>query len=410
MGTVTEKKNRRNNKYRSPSQFIRGVGLVTEKLSDKERLLLLGLASHANFETGDRAYPGNAWLAAWCHCSVRHVQRMLDRLKPLNLIEIVNHATGGRGLSVEYKIRLQDARFPAPKSKPKGRHLNVTLSDSQKDDISAQKSPERMTSRCHPKGYKGQERDSRPFGGGGGAVGSCSDFDSRKREADNRSSTSKSQPKNRGVSGFELFWSAYPKKLYHHAAQTVWNKLKPDQKTQKTILRDLSRRLTTSLHADSWKGKDPQFIPFPETYLTKQAWEVGDVLLTDEQLNTHPSDYARYLRTNEALGRGLELDNDNYLKTGEYLRLARKLEAEGRDFDDPEIKALCDKFWEKILRNTNRPAQPPAPTPEPPQPKPSYFLCRDCKQPVRDYDHNCPIDRFAQQPNVAAHSVSFSVN
>ena len=49
-------------------------------------------------------------------------------------------------------------------------------------------------------------------------------------------------PKNNLESGFEKFWSAYPKKTAKVQALKAWKKLKPDEKLIDKILWSLERQ------------------------------------------------------------------------------------------------------------------------------------------------------------------------
>ena len=59
---------------------------------------------------------------------------------------------------------------------------------------------------------------------------------------------------------FDLFWKAYPKRVGKGAAEKAWAKC---AEHHDAILADLSRR----------KWGDPQFIPYPTTYLNQRRWE-----------------------------------------------------------------------------------------------------------------------------------------
>lgn len=116
--TMAETKTTSQTKYRNFIQFVHGVGLVRElKLSPLDRLALNCLAAHTDFHSGI-ARPGEERIAAWCGCYPRSVRRTLRRLWDRELIARASVGTGGRGLAAEWRILVEDPRFPDPKPGP----------------------------------------------------------------------------------------------------------------------------------------------------------------------------------------------------------------------------------------------------------------------------------------------------
>lgn len=72
------------------------------------------------------------------------------------------------------------------------------------------------------------------------------------------------------VSGFEEFWSHYPKRDRKHAAMKVWRSLGLERETA-AIVRDLIAR---KADAAQWL-RTTQFAPLPENYLEQRRWEDG---------------------------------------------------------------------------------------------------------------------------------------
>ena len=71
--------------------------------------------------------------------------------------------------------------------------------------------------------------------------------------------------RNVSVYGFDLFWTAYPKKEGKLDARKAWTKLKPDDDLRATILRALEAKKRT------WT--DRKYIPLPATWLNGARWE-----------------------------------------------------------------------------------------------------------------------------------------
>lgn len=70
-------------------------------------------------------------------------------------------------------------------------------------------------------------------------------------------------------SGFDYFWSAYPRKAAKQTAQKAWDKLKPDKELQASILRAIEKQK----RSPDWKRENGQYIPYPATWLNQGRWE-----------------------------------------------------------------------------------------------------------------------------------------
>jgi len=70
---------------------------------------------------------------------------------------------------------------------------------------------------------------------------------------------------------FDIFYSAYPRKVSGRLALKTFKNLKPNYKLLEIILEDIKYRKTTS----AWKG-DIEYIPHPSTYLNRKRWEDED--------------------------------------------------------------------------------------------------------------------------------------
>ena len=68
---------------------------------------------------------------------------------------------------------------------------------------------------------------------------------------------------------FDLFWSAYPKKVAKQDAIKAWNKLNHDDELDKKIMDGLRRWC----FSDEWSRDDGRYIPHPATWLNGRRWE-----------------------------------------------------------------------------------------------------------------------------------------
>ncbi len=66
---------------------------------------------------------------------------------------------------------------------------------------------------------------------------------------------------------FDIFWTAYPKKVAKGAAEKSWKKIKPDENLAADIIAAIAKQKPT------WT--DPKFIPHPATWLNSKRWLDG---------------------------------------------------------------------------------------------------------------------------------------
>lgn len=69
--------------------------------------------------------------------------------------------------------------------------------------------------------------------------------------------------------GFDLFWSTFPRKIGKGAAELTWKKLKPDATLQACII----QAVKAQCKSEQWRRDQGQFIPHPATWLNGKRWE-----------------------------------------------------------------------------------------------------------------------------------------
>lgn len=74
--------------------------------------------------------------------------------------------------------------------------------------------------------------------------------------------------------GFEQFWTAYPKKVSKGQAEKAWAKLSPDEQLLSRILSAVGRAKTRV----DWLKDAGQFVPYPATWLGARGWEDADAV------------------------------------------------------------------------------------------------------------------------------------
>lgn len=68
---------------------------------------------------------------------------------------------------------------------------------------------------------------------------------------------------------FAEFWEEYPKKVGKKAAQTSWNKIKPDADLFERII----SAVTTAKCSEQWNKENGRYIPNPATWLNQGRWD-----------------------------------------------------------------------------------------------------------------------------------------
>lgn len=75
--------------------------------------------------------------------------------------------------------------------------------------------------------------------------------------------------RSRSLNGFDLFWSAYPRKIAKAAARKAWEKTKGSRPELNTLL----VALATQKCSAAWTRDGGQFIPHPATWLNAGRWD-----------------------------------------------------------------------------------------------------------------------------------------
>lgn len=90
--------------------------------------------------------------------------------------------------------------------------------------------------------------------------------------------------KSVGTEKFDLFWSAYPRKIAKKYARKAWDKLDVSDTLLTSILSSIETQTTT----EAWRKDNGQFIPYPATWLNGGHWENevgGKPARTQEELD-----------------------------------------------------------------------------------------------------------------------------
>lgn len=69
--------------------------------------------------------------------------------------------------------------------------------------------------------------------------------------------------------GFYRFWEAYPRKINKKQALDEWNKIRPDAELADAIITGVERWKQSK----QWTDDDGQYIPYPDSFLSKERWK-----------------------------------------------------------------------------------------------------------------------------------------
>lgn len=72
-------------------------------------------------------------------------------------------------------------------------------------------------------------------------------------------------------SGFDVFWSAYPKKVSKGQAEKAWAKFKLESNA--SLQEKILTAIDAAKHGEQWKRNNGQYIPNPATWLNAKGWE-----------------------------------------------------------------------------------------------------------------------------------------
>ena len=121
-------------KYTSIAQLLFAVESLTEELSQGEWIVLFALAHRVDWGTGGRrepAHPGNALLMKLTGATRQGVNFIQKRLIGRGLVECTR-VGNGQGNASEFRICIEDPRFPETKAEPASDDLHVPEMENRK--------------------------------------------------------------------------------------------------------------------------------------------------------------------------------------------------------------------------------------------------------------------------------------
>jgi hypothetical protein len=215
-------------------------------IQTSQKMALLAMCDWADDEGGS-VYPSIAKLAKRISCSERQAQRIVHGLIDDGLVAVVGNALGGvPGQSRQYRINVK--RLFALSLGASVAQLQPTPASEGRGDIL---SPVEMEEK-----QEGGVTPTTPTGDMGVTLSPM------------YPSFNTPLPPDGGASGFEEFWTAYPKKAAEAKAQRLWNKLAPDVALRRVIV-DAVRVQSAGAN---WTKDGGQFVPMPSTWLRDKRW------------------------------------------------------------------------------------------------------------------------------------------
>lgn len=173
-------------------------------------------------------------------------------------------------------VKLRACFIPHPKKV--GRLFNARLLEERKKQVAwRKKSQEGGKRSAESRALKANPRGSVVEGClNGGAMevepkanSSSSVFSLQSSLKDKTKNTSTRSQLNGHQAGFDLFWTAYPKKRGKGKAEKVWAALTPDD----VLLGTMLGKLDIAKQTPDWTKDSGQFIPHPASWLNAKGWE-----------------------------------------------------------------------------------------------------------------------------------------
>ena len=96
---------------------------------------------------------------------------------------------------------------------------------------------------------------------------------------------SATKPQEAVPNSFDVFWSAYPRKIGKGAAEKVWRTLAPNEALSLAIVKAVNEQRT----CEQWTRDSGKFIPHASTWLNGKRWE--DEVTAAAPVNTVPSQF-----------------------------------------------------------------------------------------------------------------------
>jgi hypothetical protein len=212
--------------------------------------------------------------------SERTYQRHMSYLSATNLIEnIVTRDKNGK--VIEWKIKvLNGSRFNPKADDYKGTafvahttsqspHLPPSLPPfchTAKNGVVDKSSPDKGFSHTAKYGeVEGSHSAKKPHSGKMARYINTRSTSLKKKEKDIINTSPSGEDY---MASFESFYSVYPRKKGKQDAIKWFKKNKPTAEFVSTLIEDVTKRTQTE-----WNGKEPQYLPYPATYLNGKRWE-----------------------------------------------------------------------------------------------------------------------------------------
>ena len=214
--------------------------LIDKALTPNERILGALLARYQG--NNESAWPSRATLANDLGASERTVERLISSLVAKGKLTVQRPKRQGRGNHNTYIVHTKEkGRQGCP---PSGRGKGDT-GDALYDTKGRHGAPK--------KGDKSCARIIRK----------------NKSKKESIGARTPRKPLCETDTGFERFWTAYPKKVEKKDAQKVWMKLRPSPELVETIVAAVESQKQT----EQWITKGGQYIPGPAKWLKGERWE-----------------------------------------------------------------------------------------------------------------------------------------
>ena len=209
-----------------------------------------------------QAFPSYSTIGKRCSFSRRTAIRAIEELQEIGLLSVERRATTRDGMVLNasnlyllhdpLSARVGDRQSLVPNSHQGGDSQSPITIPIEQDPFNN-----------HGETPHGDQPHAIPSKGEPDVVSTVSREPRRTAKAEVREHPAKAP------TGFDEFWTAYPKKVAKQYAQAEWGRISPDPELQTRIMACLAR----DKDSRQWLAEDGRYIPKPENWLSQRRWE-----------------------------------------------------------------------------------------------------------------------------------------
>ncbi len=207
------------------------------------KLVLMYMAKLCD-DRGERLFPSMADVAKNTNLSTHQVRKIIHSFVAMGVLTVEANYCGGKpGTTRHHRLHLSEIEKLIPKA-----CADATRSIDTTPGVDAEEGVQGCTA---------------------GVASAQATASADATQITNKHQINTKQSPADRLSGFEIFWDAYPHKVKKGLAMTEFFKLRPSKEQLDTILQALS----TQSASEAWAKEGGKYIPYPSNYLLKKQWE-----------------------------------------------------------------------------------------------------------------------------------------